>query len=239
MRDGMRGWSWLGAWIVASGIAAGQDAASGIAVRGEVRYEGRVPEAVPNPEGGAPRPIVAIGADGGLADVVVWLDGVTPPPGAPGGEVDAPAVLMDQKDFLFVPHVVAVEAGGRVEFRNSDVANHGVRGASVEDRNSFNVTTPPGGSYTHRFAASRFPVSIGCPIHAAMAGWVFVFDHPYFAVTDESGRFAIEGVPPGRYRLEARHPSGGMRAAREIRVEAGSAGAHRIDFTDADLRRGL
>ena len=38
-----------------------------------------------------------------------------------------------------------------------------------------------------------------------MTAFVFVMDHPYFAVTDHNGRFRIEGLPPGDYVLAARH----------------------------------
>jgi hypothetical protein len=50
------------------------------------------------------------------------------------------------------------------------------------------VVTPQAGKYAHRFVASRTPVAIGCPIHGAMAAWVFVFDHPHHAVTVGPGR---------------------------------------------------
>jgi len=79
---------------------------------------------------------------------------------------------MDRRDYSFVPHVLAVNAGQEVEFLNNDVANHGVSAASFEAENRFNITTPPGGSYKHRFAASKRPVAIGCPIHAAMSAWI-------------------------------------------------------------------
>ena len=42
-----------------------------------------------------------------------------------------------------------------------------------------------------------------------MSAYILVFSHPFFAVTDDDGRYAIAGVPPGTYtlrRLErARH----------------------------------
>jgi hypothetical protein len=38
-----------------------------------------------------------------------------------------------------------------------------------------------------------------------MFTYVFVVDHPFFAVTDKDGRFTIKNVPPGKYLLEAFH----------------------------------
>ncbi len=45
-----------------------------------------------------------------------------------------------------------------------------------------------------------------CDVHVHMNAWAAAFDHPYFAVTDEQGRFEIGGIPPGSYTLVAWHP---------------------------------
>ena len=34
-----------------------------------------------------------------------------------------------------------------------------------------------------------------------MKAWVGVFDHPYFAVTNEKGDFNIQNIPPGKYEV--------------------------------------
>lgn len=46
-------------------------------------------------------------------------------------------------------------------------------------------------------------VRVFCDIHSHMSAFVLVFPHEFFAVTDEDGRYAINGVPPGRYSLVA------------------------------------
>jgi plastocyanin len=210
----------------------------GVVVEGTVTYDGPLLDPIRVDEAGAERhPIEVDPETNGLKDAVVWLDGVSDAEGAGRPAERAPAV-MDQVNYFFVPHVLAVGAGRPVEFRNSDIANHGVTGSSLEDANRFNVTTPPGGSYTHRFEASRYPVAIGCPIHAAMAAWVYVFDHPYHAVTDEEGSFRIPAVPPGRYTLHVRHADGGMGERREVAV--GPDGPLRVGvaFEEDDLRAG-
>jgi hypothetical protein len=45
-----------------------------------------------------------------------------------------------------------------------------------------------------------------CDVHVHMNAWAAALDHPYFAVTDEQGRFEIGGIPPGSYTLVAWHP---------------------------------
>ena len=115
---------------------------------------------------------------------------------------------MDQRDHEFVPRVLAVRAGQPVKFKNSDAANHNVRTSSSQRTNEFNVFTGSDGSYTHRFAANarRRPVRVGWDIHPWMRGWIYVFDHPWFAVTDDQGRFRIGSVPAGQYTLIAQQP---------------------------------
>jgi plastocyanin len=205
-------------------------------VEGVVSYDGPLPEPIPVTEAGTVRHLVEVEPKTkGLKEAVVWLEGA-PRPEPAGDKAPEEPVVMDQQDYAFVPHVVAVRAGREVEFRNSDGANHGVTASSLEPENRFNVVTPQGGGSKRRFVASKYPVAIGCPIHAAMAAWVFVFDHPYLAVTDEAGRFLLPPVPPGRYTLHVRHPSGGMRKQREVVVRATGPVRLRVEFHGDSLK---
>jgi hypothetical protein len=145
---------------------------------------------------------------------------------------------MDQKNFFFLPHVLAVRSGQAVEFCNNDVANHGVRASSLEPGNQFNVIIPFGGNYSHRFVTSKRHVAIGCPIHTAMAAWIFVFDHRYYAVTDKEGRFTLPPAPAGRYTLRVHHTDGGLRKTKPIILKTGEAVRLRINFHDGDRKTG-
>jgi hypothetical protein len=46
-------------------------------------------------------------------------------------------------------------------------------------------------------------VPLLCNVHTQMSGYVIVVPTPYFAVTDDQGKFAIKDVPPGHYMLKA------------------------------------
>jgi hypothetical protein len=54
-------------------------------------------------------------------------------------------------------------------------------------------------------------LDIRCDAHAFMYASIHVFEHPYFAVTNESGRFELTHVPPGTYRLKVWHETLGVR----------------------------
>jgi plastocyanin len=207
-----------------------------VQVQGQVTYDGRRPEPLPVSEAGTHRHLIEVDPETkGLKDAVVWIEGARDGVGPSRNSLAEPAV-MDQQNYFFVPHVLAVRSGETVEFRNSDLANHGVKASSLEPGNEFNVTTPPGGRVARRFTASRYPVAIGCPIHAAMAGWIYVFDHRFHAVTDEQGRFDIPAVPPGRYTLRVHHADGGLSRRLALVTLAGETSRLRVDLHDADRK---
>ncbi|MGH9313148.1 MAG: carboxypeptidase regulatory-like domain-containing protein, partial [Vicinamibacterales bacterium] len=76
---------------------------------------------------------------------------------------------------------------------------------------------------------------LSCDIHPWMVAWVYVFDRQTFAVTDVRGRFRLENVPPGRYRLGVRQPAG--RLSRDVMVDVPATGTAWLDvpFSAADL----
>ena len=76
----------------------------------------------------------------GLKDAVVSLEGVK---SRPGGGAKQPPAVMDQRNYFFVPHVLAVEAEREVEFLNSDRLLHNLHSAPKEN-NPFNRTQPRG-----------------------------------------------------------------------------------------------
>lgn len=131
-------------------------------------------------------------------------------------------VVMDQKNFQFVPETLAIQSGDSVRFLNSDDHTHNVK--TDHPKHSFNVTMPVGGEHVETFADAsgiRQPYVIDCVFHSAMKAWIFVFDHPWYALTDRNGRFELQGVPAGEYRLDVVHAAGNLRGSQTIRVTAG------------------
>lgn len=42
-------------------------------------------------------------------------------------------------------------------------------------------------------------------MHDHMTAFIAVFDHPFYAVTDDQGAFTIPNVPVGKYKMQAWH----------------------------------
>ena len=61
---------------------------------------------------------------------------------------------------------------------------------------------------TEKIKARYMPFMYTCGIHSWMKGYVGVYHHPYFAVTDADGNFTIKNAPAGKYRLMAWHEQG-------------------------------
>lgn len=131
-------------------------------------------------------------------DVVVWLEHVPAPSPARTGAV------LDQRNLQFIPHVLAVPAGTRVEMPNSDRVFHNV--FSFHDGKRFDLGLYPVGT-TKAVTFDRPGLSrIFCNIHPNMAAYVLAVESSHVAVSDRDGRFAIAGVPRGRHTWRAWRP---------------------------------
>lgn len=113
------------------------------------------------------------------------------------------AVVMNQIDKQFVPHVLVVKAGTEVTFPNADNLFHHVY--------SFSPTKQFELKLYKEFTAKplRFDtpgvVDIGCNIHDWMLGYIVVSDSPYFGKTDSEGKSLIS-LPHGEYTVRFWHP---------------------------------
>jgi hypothetical protein len=75
-------------------------------------------------------------------------------------------------------------------------------------------------------------VPIRCDVHPWMNSWAGVVDHPFFAVTDTGGAFAIDRLPAGTYTIEAWHEQLGTRT-QTITVDGTSEATVMFAFTPA------
>ncbi len=137
---------------------------------------------------------------------------------------------MDQRNEQFVPRVLAITAGSVVEFPNSDTKFHNV--FSLSRPNPFDLGRyAPGRTGSRRFDHPGL-VRVFCDIHSHMSGYILVFSHPFFAVTDTEGRYVIPNVPPGSYTLSIWSEVG---RAESKRIAVPDGGVAEADFTVSRL----
>jgi plastocyanin len=162
----------------------------------------------------------AAGAE--FANVVVYLERA-PEGASPNRAPTAPAIA--QERLSFTPHVLPIVKGTTVEFPNRDTLFHNV--FSLSKIASFDLGRyPRGDSRSVTFPTPGF-VKVFCHLHSNMSAVIVVLDNPFFATPDAHGRFTIDGIPPGEYRVVAWHERA-RRSVKKIRIRAGEAA--QLDF---------
>jgi len=118
----------------------------------------------------------------------------------------------------FTPRVLAARAGDCVEFVNPTPIGFNVR-YQTDLAHGFNILLPADQLYKSKpLGAGRFCDLVMDGIHPWIRGYVWVFDHPYFAVTDAQGNFEINLAPPGNWRLVVWHEKVGYRNGEKGRL---------------------
>ena len=142
------------------------------------------------------------GSSRGVAATVISLDGVaTEKSGAPEQRL-----LLENRGCRFLPRVNAVPAGTMLVISNTDPVMHNthIRKKSRFGDNLVNVVQPHQAKVEKTLPDSGF-LDVRCDAHPFMHASIHVFPHPYFAVTDSTGRFELSHVPPGKYKLRMWH----------------------------------
>jgi len=145
---------------------------------------------------------VVIGSGAGLQNVVVYISEGLPVGAA--SQVSAETPSFDQKGCQYIPHVLALDVNQHFKVTNSDQTSHNIHP----------MPTPGGANHE-------------CNIHPWMSGYMAVVKGPY-GVTDNSGSFTINNVPPGDYTLTAWQESYGTQT---LKVSVGAGKPATADFT--------
>ncbi len=166
-----------------------------------------------------------VSARGEVQNVFVYVK-----KGLPAGKsFPAPkkGALVNQKKSMFRPRVQGILIGQEVSMRNSDPVIHNVRSLSSENR-PFNIGQPAGTPDRKKvFKNKEGPIELRCDFHPWMRAYLFVMDHPFFAVTDRHGHFIIKNLPAGEYTLAIWHEAFGEQ---EQKITVKSGGLKDIEF---------
>ena len=152
---------------------------------------------------------------------VVYLEGSFSRPASP------PLKQVAQKDFAFLPALLPVQVGTRVEFPNLDDTYHSIFSYSPAKRFDLGRYRPEERPIPSVLFDVAGLVTLRCDIHEHMRGLILVLNTPHFVMSDPEGRFRLRGLPSGRYTLKAWIDS---RTTREKTVELKSGETAHVDF---------
>ena len=132
-----------------------------------------------------------------------------------------------QKDLAFLPSLLPVQVGTRVEFPSLDDVYHNIFSYSPAKRFDLGRYRPDERPIPSEVFDAPGLVVLRCDIHEHMRGLLLVLDTPYFIRTDEEGRFRLSGLPSGHYTLKAWIDS---RTTREKPVDLKRGATLHVDF---------
>ena len=138
----------------------------------------------------------------------------------------SPATL-EHNGCRYVPRVMAIRVGQTLRILNSDQTSHNTHPSPKANR-EWNQSQGPGSPAIERaFDRPEVAIKFRDNMHPWEQAYVSVFSHPFYAITDASGNYKIEGLPPGTYFVVAWHESLGEKSV-EATVNAGSSES--VDF---------
>ena len=152
---------------------------------------------------------------------VVYLDGSFPQSGS------LPTKEVTQKDLTFIPALLPVRVGTKVEFPNLDDTYHNIFSYSPAKRFDLGRYRPDERPVPSEVFDKPGLVTLRCDIHEHMRGLILVLNTPHFVMTDTDGHFRLEGLPAGHYTLKAWIDS---RTTREKPVDLKNRQTLHVDF---------
>ena len=135
-----------------------------------------------------------------IADVVVFLEPVGVPAAKIKMSTTKSSVALQSRQFS--PRVRVISEGSKVEFPNQDPFNHNV---FSKMNGGFDTGVYGRGKTKDQVFKEAGVYPIYCNVHPRMTAFIIALNTPYFTQAGSDGRFAIDNVPPGSYKLHVWH----------------------------------
>jgi hypothetical protein len=190
---------------------------NGGTITGTVKWSGPIPHLasmaitkdpqICDPESAKTRDLerLVMGPQGGVANTVVFLKNIS---GGKAMDIPDQRRFLDQKHCRYEPHVLLVPASGSLQMKSSDAVLHTIH---MDGAASYNLPFPFPNQVVSRDMPTVGLVNLKCNGgHTWMNAEMLVVAHPYYAVTNEAGKFELSQVPPGKYQIVAWHEGWGV-----------------------------
>jgi plastocyanin len=166
--------------------------------------------------------LVLKSSDGGLANAFVHIAGA---PNASGSG----SVTLDQQGCTYHPRILPAQVGQTLIIKNDDSTLHNVHAVDPSKKYDFDQAQPSAGMTLNvPLKSEEIMLHVKCNVHPWMSGYIGIAGNPYYALSDESGKFTIKNVPAGKQTIEVWHEVYGP-LTQTVDVKAG--GTVTVDFT--------
>jgi hypothetical protein len=153
-------------------------------------------------------PRLVLGKNNSVGNAIICLEGITE-----GKKIDRDDTCsVKQLKCEYFPHITILPQGVQLDIVNVDPILHNVHAYDNAHgfQTAFNIAQPIRGQRTtvKQTAITKCgaEISLTCDAgHPWMSGYIFSAPHPYFAVTDNEGRYKLENIPPGSYKIKMWH----------------------------------
>lgn len=135
----------------------------------------------------------------GLANVVISLEGINQ-----GKRHDPSTIPIEMIKCRYSPHILPGVVGDSYGLLNKDPILHNAH-FRIEDATLLNVALFPNGRKIVKPSTQPVIINVKCEIHPFMSATMVIFDHPYFAITNQMGEFKISDIPAGNYKVKIWH----------------------------------
>ena len=166
-----------------------------------------------------------VGEADGLKNVVVSITSIS------SGKEFGDAMVLDQRECLYTPHITLTQVGAGLEILNNDGILHNIHTYS-EANPAFNQAQPKFRKKLKKKFGQPEVVRVECDAHGWMKGWIVVMEHPYYSVSDGSGVFTLTDVPAGEYELKFWHETLGE-AMQKVTVEADGEASVSVEMSQS------
>ena len=166
--------------------------------------------------------------EGRVSNVVVEVLGVKE-----GIGFEPRQVKVDNVGCVFVPRVALARVGDIFVSHNSDPVFHNAKLDLMSKGKSKRIANLPvplqGSTSPERTLKKPGVVKVSCDAHLWMRSTLYVTEHPYTALSDASGSFKIQDLPPGSYRVKLWHEVLGEKES-EVTIEKGKVARLDLSF---------
>ena len=166
-----------------------------------------------------------------LQNVFVYVKSGLPQVSFP---VPTQEAVIDQKGCRFAPHLMGIQTGQPLKVINSDGTSHSIHPLPKTNKEWNETQYMSASPIIKKFSLEEVMIPVKCNLHSFMRAYIGVLKHPYFAVTGADGSFAIKGLPPGEYELEAWHEKFGAKTLKiQVKEKSDATGDFHFANTTA------